>query len=184
MRVSAANRTYEPSRADREFSSPDSLHPNSRRPARRRAFRFVGPVQKRNECYQKNVEPNQEQGSWPGRRAHDFHASIIFGPAVLALLGCDLQKPPSRHKLFVRARRSDATLATRNARRTGPLAQSAEHLTLNQGVVGSIPTRPTSDFCKPNLPAVFQILFVQFVLLFVIFFLSFVAAFVFLLQSF
>jgi hypothetical protein len=42
----------------------------------------------------------------------------------------------------------DAERRTRDAERIpGPLAQSAEHLTLNQGVVGSIPTRPI--FNKP-----------------------------------
>jgi hypothetical protein len=33
-----------------------------------------------------------------------------------------------------------------NAERLGPLAQSVEHLTLNQQVPGSIPGRPTSKF--------------------------------------
>jgi hypothetical protein len=42
--------------------------------------------------------------------------------------------------LRVRGKKSDSALVDRNY---GPLAQLVEQLTLNQLVVGSIPTRPT-----------------------------------------
>ncbi len=49
----------------------------------------------------------------------------------------DLPKSRIQFKLCRTLRRDDAK---------GPLAQSVEHLTLNQGVVGSIPTRPIFVF--------------------------------------